>query len=195
MVPVREGFAKTDAGARRAVQRLAKKRGPKSAVAKYVRPIPPYGHVYYGRGHVQLTWAANYKAMSEVAGVDLFKNPDLMLDPIISAKVLISGLMAGTWNGSGNGLAFYINDDKLDLRNARRTVNITDKWQLIGQYYNSFHKALQVATVNGKLKRKMPAPVPAPTPPIDHVPVVPEKKKGLAELFVDFIAALFGKGK
>ena len=51
MVPVREGFATTDAGARKAVNALARKRGPNSAVARYAQPAGPYGHVYYGRGH------------------------------------------------------------------------------------------------------------------------------------------------
>ena len=48
IVPVREGFAKTDKGARGAVAKLASKRGPSSAPAKYGQPAGPYGHVYYG---------------------------------------------------------------------------------------------------------------------------------------------------
>ena len=75
MVPVREGFAKTDAGARKAVNNLARKRGAGSAVAKYARPVPPYGHVYYGRGHVQMTWLANYRKSSADAGVDRPRHP------------------------------------------------------------------------------------------------------------------------
>jgi hypothetical protein len=104
MVPVREGFATTDAGARRAVNNLARKRGPKSAVARYAQPAGPYGHVYYGRGHVQLTWLENYERSSADAGVDLVKNPDAMLDPVISARVLIRGIMDGRWNGQGKGI-------------------------------------------------------------------------------------------
>ena len=64
MVPVREGFATTDAGARRAVEALASKRGPQSAVARYSKPTGPYSHVYYGRGHVQLTWIHGYQRSS-----------------------------------------------------------------------------------------------------------------------------------
>jgi hypothetical protein len=99
MVPVREGFAKTDKGARSAVAKLAVKRGPSSAPAKYGQPAGPYGHVYYGRGHVQLTWLHNYRNSSKDAGVDLEKYPDKMLDPVISARVLIRGIMDGRWNG------------------------------------------------------------------------------------------------
>lgn len=100
MVPVREGFAQTDAGARRAVNRLAAKRGPSSSVAKYARPAGPHGNVYYGRGHVQLTWLDNYKSTGKLIDIDLVKFPDKMLDPKISARVLIEGLLDGRWNGS-----------------------------------------------------------------------------------------------
>lgn len=43
---------------------------------------------YRGRGFVQLTGKANYKKYS-YAGVDLVNNPDLLLDPSISAKVAV----------------------------------------------------------------------------------------------------------
>lgn len=143
MVPVREGLAKTDAGARRAVNNLARKRGSNSAVAKYARPDPETGHVYYGRGHVQLTWKENYARSSRDAGTDLVKHPDAMLDPLISARVLFKGLLDGRWNGHGKGLSYYL--DKDDLRNARRTVNITDKWSSIAGYYNAFLRAIRAA--------------------------------------------------
>jgi hypothetical protein len=143
MVPVREGLARTDAGARRAVNSLARRRGPNSAVAKYARPDPDTGHVYYGRGHVQLTWKDNYRRSSRDAGVDLVKNPDAMLDPVISARVLFKGLLDGRWNGRGHGIAHYLDRD--DLRGARRTVNVTDKWSQIAGYYQAFFKAIREA--------------------------------------------------
>lgn len=151
MVPVREGFAKTDAGARRAVNNLAKKRGPNSAVAKYARPVPPYGHVYYGRGHVQLTWMDNYRRSSADAGVDLVKNPDGMLDPLISARVLIRGLMDGRWNGKGKGVPDYELSDgipglsEIEAVAARRTVNIQDKAATYAKFYAAFDAALDAA--------------------------------------------------
>jgi hypothetical protein len=146
MVPVREGFADTDAKARARVNRLAAKRGPNSAVAKYAKPQPPYGHVYYGRGQVQLTWQSNYQRSSKDAGVDLVRYPDKVLDPVIGARILIRGLQDGRWNGKGFGIAHYLPDvGKDDLRNARRTVNITDKWQDIAGYYRAFLKAVEAA--------------------------------------------------
>lgn len=142
MVPVREGFATTDAGARRAVNALAKKRGPNSAVAKYARP-GANGHVFYGRGHAQLTWEDNYRDSSNDAGVDLVANPDAMLDPKISARVLWKGLLDGRWNGRGLGLRAYL--DKGDIIGARRTVNGTDKAEAIAGYYQRFLKAITAA--------------------------------------------------
>lgn len=144
MMPVREGFAKDDVGARRAVLALARKRGPKSAVARYAQPQPPYGHVYYGRGHVQLTWLDNYQASSADAGTDLVANPDAMLDPEISARVLWRGLLDGRWNGRGHGLRYYL--DTGDVIQARRTVNLLDKARQIAGYHAAFLRAIEVAS-------------------------------------------------
>lgn len=159
MVPVREGFASTDAGARRAVNRLAAQRGPNSAVAKYAQPQPPHGHVYYGRGHVQLTWKDNYARSSADAGVDLVANPDAMLDPVISARVLIKGLIDGRWNGQGHGVHHYLGQG--DWIGARRTVNILDKAEQIAAYAHAFDSALREAGYQ-VAPRTSPRPVPRP---------------------------------
>ena len=196
MVPVREGFAKSDAGARRAVNALARRRGSNSAVAKYARPTGPHGHVYYGRGHVQLTWFDNYKRSSKDAGVDLVENPDAMLDPVISARVLIRGLMDGRWGDSGKGIAHYLNDSRTDLKNARRTVNVTDKWQTIAGYYKAFLAAIEKAggvPVRKDTKPKPPAvviddswgmgePIPAKPPP-DIEPTQPKQQPASGGFF------------
>lgn len=146
MVPVREGFALTDAGARKAVADLARKRGPQSAVAKYSKPVGPYGHVYYGRGHPQLTWIDNYEKSSADAGVDLVKNPDAMLDPVISGRVLFRGLMDGRWNAQGKGLSHYEGADDFlsdsEAIEARRTINGTDKAKEIASYHRRFYNGL-----------------------------------------------------
>lgn len=159
MVPVREGFAKTDEGARKAVNALARKRGPNSAVARYARPAGPYGHVYYGRGHVQLTWLENYRDSSADAGVDLVKDPDAMLDPVISARVLVKGLIDGRWSGKRKGLAHYEGtDDFLDQKEAeaaRQTVNGSDKATLIAGYHKEFYNALAAADWQPKPKNEV----------------------------------------
>ena len=185
MVPVREGFAKTDAGARAAVAKLAKKRGPKSAVARYAQPVGPYGHVYYGRGHVQLTWMNGYRDSSADAGTDLVANPDAMLDPVISARVLFRGLMDGRWNGQGKGVGAYEGaDDHLsdaEAAEARRTINGKDKALEIARYHRRFYDALDLA--GWKPSAPKPA-IPPPPPPRESVPrrtdQSPIKKPGVA---------------
>lgn len=185
MVPVREGFANTDAGARAAVNKLAIKRGPQSAVARYAKPQPPHNHVYYGRGHVQLTWMDNYLKSSADAGVDLVKYPDKMLDPVISARVLIKGLLDGRWNGAGKGLRYYL--DKGDVLGARRTVNILDKAETIAGYHAKFLAAVKAAGV--------PVPVPAPAPIATSAPVAPAPTTSGWSTLISIILAIFKGGK
>jgi hypothetical protein len=187
MVPVREGFALTDEGARRAVNNLAAKRGPKSAVAKYAQPQPPHGHVYYGRGHVQLTWLDNYRRSSADAGVDLVKNPDAMLDPVISARVLILGLIDGRWNGHGHGVGHYLPHDPV---NARRTVNVLDKAQQIAGYYRAFSAALAAA---GVPKDGVGWTAPGRLPPAPERPVQPQPTPNLLALIGRLISAIWRK--
>lgn len=133
MVPVREGFAKTDSAARK-------------IVAKRSYGVPDKnGKVYYGRGHVQLTWAKNYKTMGGIIGEDLYNNPDLALKPEISAAILVEGMLRGKsakGDFTGKALEDYFNDQQNDAVGARRIVNGTDKAVLIAGYYKNFLDAL-----------------------------------------------------
>jgi hypothetical protein len=84
-----------------------------------------YWHTgYYGRGFVQLTWKRNYEKFSKLLGIDLVTNPDAVLDPVIGAKILVTGMREGLF--TGRGLAKYINaESSPDWLNARRIVNGT----------------------------------------------------------------------
>jgi predicted chitinase len=75
---------------------------------------PGDGARYHGRGFVQLTGRANYRAYGKALGVPLEARPELALDPQVSARVL----------------ARYFSDRKLDelarrrdWRGVRRGVN------------------------------------------------------------------------
>lgn len=48
---------------------------------------PGDGHRYMGRGYIQLTGRANYRAYGSTLGIDLEGNPDLALDPVVAAQV------------------------------------------------------------------------------------------------------------
>lgn len=103
---------------------------------------------WYGRGYVQLTWEENYKAMDKDLGLNgvLAKDPDKALDPMIAAKVLVNGMTKGKYDGQGRGLKVFLPCDigtVEQFRQARRTVNIMDKADLIAGYAVKFQEALQ----------------------------------------------------
>lgn len=108
---------------------------------KYGEPVN--GLVYYGRGYVQLTWDWNYKVMGKLLGIDLLHNPDLALKPDIAAKIMIVGMVRGSF--TGKDLKDYFNDQKTDWVNARRIINGLDKADLIAGYAKQFYSALTKA--------------------------------------------------
>lgn len=133
--PVREGFKKTDKEARAFIRRQYRKSGGKRY--KYVKIVND--HMYYGRGLVQLTHDFNY----ELWGI--LHNPDKALEPAFAAKVLVVGMLEGSYNGRRKGLAYYLDRPEPDWENARRTVNIRDRWQDFERYAQVVKKALVAA--------------------------------------------------
>lgn len=96
---------------------------------QYGRPVN--GHVYYGRGYVQLTWIGNYQKLGKLLGVDLAGNPDLALKPEIAAGVMFKGMTLGLFTGKKLGDYFHIG--RSDWTNARRIINGTDHAVAIGE--------------------------------------------------------------
>lgn len=96
---------------------------------------------WHGRGLVQLTWKDNYERFSELLGVDLVKNPELLItDLALSADVLVIGMMKGEF--TGKSLHKYINK-KYDFYNARRVVNGLDRAMLVAKYAVEFLNQLK----------------------------------------------------
>lgn len=98
------------------------------------------GHVYYGRGFVQLTWAVNYAKMAALTGVDLVNHPELALDPKIAALIMFEGMRGGMFTGVG--LPRYFSATADDPVNARRIINGTDKAEEIADIHRAFLEAL-----------------------------------------------------
>ena len=134
MAPVREGFAKTDAGSIKAVTRLYDQG---RIHQNYAKP-DANGNSYFGRGLVQLTWADNYKRMGNALGMgtQLYDNPALVLDLDISVKILFKGMIDGLF--TGHSLADYFNATKTDWQQARKIVNGMDKAAQIADYARRF---------------------------------------------------------
>jgi len=98
--------------------------------------VPVNGHVYYGRGYVQLTWAVNYAKMAALTGADLVGHPELALDPKIAALIMFDGMRGGLFTGVG--LPTYFNATRDDPVNARRIINGTDHAEDIAEIHAEF---------------------------------------------------------
>lgn len=143
MVPVREGFAKTDLGARRAVKGLFDKGIIRE---NYALPHPKTGKCYYGRGLVQITWWANYASLGNHIDVDLEHHPDLALDLPIAVDCLVQGMIFGFYR-HGYDLDMLPEVPTLeDFTLARNIINgdRVRNGKMIAEYAVVFYNALRV---------------------------------------------------
>lgn len=95
---------------------------------------------WYGRGFVQLTWESNYQAMGARLGLDLTTDPDKVMEPNISAQILVVGMQEGIF--TGKKLDDYITLKSSNYRGARRIVNGTDKANAIAEIAEDYEAAL-----------------------------------------------------
>lgn len=95
---------------------------------------------YYGRGFVQLTWKSNYDKAGKRLGIDLLQNPELALDPVFAANIMVYGMKHGSF--TGKKLSDYIHAQKVDFLQARRIINGMDKSRLIADYALLFQDCL-----------------------------------------------------
>jgi hypothetical protein len=174
---------------------------------RYGVPAGPYGHVYFGRGLVQLTWLANYRRAGEAIGVDLMKFPEKALEAGNATLILFEGMEQGWF--TGKKLADYIGPSGADYRNARRVVNGTDRAEAIAAQASAFEAALTAAGYTGARRAAvaveredgrepdlpaarpsaLPQPPPAPTP----AGTAPAAERSLIGWLIAAILTLFGR--
>jgi glycosyl hydrolase family 19 (putative chitinase) len=85
----RDGGCLTEKCTLRYLQRMAGSAG--SFYAKLINP-EANGNRYYGRGFIQLTGVDNYKRVADITGEPIYDQPDLLLAPDVSARVLFAWL-------------------------------------------------------------------------------------------------------
>lgn len=138
------------------------------------------GKKFMGRGFVQITGRRNYTDWGKRLGLDLIKEPQLAEKPEIAARILVEGMMLGTF--TGKRLENYVHLRKSDFVEARRVVNGTDKAALIAGYAKDFDAALLKAGYG--------------VGPSSSQPQTPEPAKaGFWASLRSFFASLFSKGK
>lgn len=136
------------------------------------------GLSWLGRGDVQLTHERNYITMGRLLGVDLKNDPDLALDPEVSARIMVEGMTKGASSKgdfTGKALEDYFNDSKDDPVGARRIINGQDKAKQIAGYYEDFLAAIREARgdafIAPRQKVRIPRSRPSTAPARDEVEV------------------------
>lgn len=116
-------------------------KGSRPQVAKRLGNLyPGDGVKFAGRGQVQLTGRTNYFNMGNYLKLDLINNPDLLLDTKVSARVLVHGIIEGSFTGVS--INRYVTNLKTDYVNARRIINGVDKANEIANIATQFEKAI-----------------------------------------------------
>lgn len=98
------------------------------------------GQTYFGRGFVQLTWKANYQAVTDACkkfghNWDFVNHPELCLQLEPAAWVCKWGMLNGSFTGKKLSDYFGATSDPI---NARRIINGTDQADKIAGFYNTF---------------------------------------------------------
>lgn len=170
MEPVREAFY------------LGKKQ---EAYRKKLRYYP-----WYGRGFVQLTWKENYVKAGKRLGVDFTKDPDKVMDPDYSARILVIGMEEGWF--TGKDVDDYIDDvdendeeDRKEYEAARRVVNGTDKKVEIATIALEYEKALKAIGYTPSIT--LPE---EPTKPVSEAPKAPSGRS-IWVLLLELLIKLF----
>ncbi|SEL75562.1 glycoside hydrolase family 19 protein [Xaviernesmea oryzae] len=142
MQPVRETFAGSSAQAICRLER-AYRRGRLPQVSTPYWRVDAQGKSWFGRGYVQLTHRDNYATLAMATGLALLDDPDLALQTEAAATILVVGLVEGLFGG--HRIAEFFRAGTADWAGARRTVNGTDRADLVAGYARHYDAALASA--------------------------------------------------
>jgi hypothetical protein len=102
---------------------------------------------YMGRGYIQLTWEKGYRAAGSAIGMDLVKNPDLLLQIEVSAKVAAWFFKERScnkyadqqiWAGSSKSVRGLVGGgDGIDTRDGGKTWGVRDFLQNVYRLLNT----------------------------------------------------------
>ena len=109
------------------------------------KPYYLLDHIYYGRGHVQVTWLDNYEKLTIASKqnghqYDFVNHPELLLQMKPSIWATFYAMINGIY--TGKRLSDYFNSNRTDWINARRIINGLDKADLIKDYAIVFNDAI-----------------------------------------------------
>jgi hypothetical protein len=143
-------------------------RGAKHA---YGKPDKVTGVTYYGRGDVQLTHKDNYAEQGRRLGLDLVNNPELALDPEVSASIIWEGMVGGLFRRGHSLPRYFPPGGGGDPIQARLIVNgipkgktLPDRAEEIAAFYRAFLAGLAAAGWPESIPAARPASFPAPEP-------------------------------
>lgn len=135
MQPVREAFGTSDDDTIAKLERAWIK-GQLTWVSKPYWHKDADGKAWFGRGHIQITHKTNYRRLGERLGVDLVGDPNRAMNPDLSARIAVVGMVEGLF--TGKKLADYTS-----YRDMRRVVNGMDRADLIAGYAKTFEAAIE----------------------------------------------------
>jgi len=117
--------------------------GKNPKLAKRLGNIHPGdGIKYKGRGFVQITGRNNYAEMGRMFGVDLINDPEKALEPELAAKILVKGMLLGSFTGISLKSYGPYKDNLKYFIDSRRIVNGTDKAYDIAAYAVTIYEVL-----------------------------------------------------